>query len=370
MTKKERFLTALQGGTPDMVPVAPLIHRRFADKLLGRSDWKAVFEVHQRIGSIYHRGPIEMKIKSQLGEEWGEEEHLLEQVNKKKVYQYIMRTPKGTLRAKDIWGLIPDDPLVWKREEYPVKRPEDWIVYESYWEQWLANAEELDSGEIEEACKFMGEEGVLGVGISSVFGRLGGARGMQDLLLDLYDQPSLLKDVMRTMLKVVEKEVEAFFASSSEVAWYDICWATGSNMSSAFFEKWILPDVQRVIELVRTKPGKYIGLYTLGRIKNFLPMLVEAGPHFIETFEQNEGDITLGEAKKKYGDRICLMGNFDTLIQVGGSIKEVKEETLRCLREGAGGGGYVLATADEVPVDAKVENLKAIVQTVEEYGRY
>jgi len=33
-------------------------------------------------------------------------------------------------------------------------------------------------------------------------------------------------------------------------------------------------------------------------------------------------------------------------------------------------GGYVLVTGDEVPANAKLENLKAIVETVEKYGRY
>ena len=66
MTKKEAFLTAVAGGEPDIVPVAPLIHCRFADKVLGRADWKAIFEVHQMIGSCYHRGPLGIDIESDL----------------------------------------------------------------------------------------------------------------------------------------------------------------------------------------------------------------------------------------------------------------------------------------------------------------
>jgi uroporphyrinogen-III decarboxylase len=34
------------------------------------------------------------------------------------------------------------------------------------------------------------------------------------------------------------------------------------------------------------------------------------------------------------------------------------------------GGGYVLVTGDEVPADAKLENLKAMVETVQEHGVY
>ncbi len=33
-------------------------------------------------------------------------------------------------------------------------------------------------------------------------------------------------------------------------------------------------------------------------------------------------------------------------------------------------GGYVLVTGGEVSVNAKLDNLRAIVRTVEKYGRY
>jgi hypothetical protein len=52
VNKKERFLAAVRREVPDMVPVAPLIHNRFACKLLGSTGWKAVYEVHKTVGSI------------------------------------------------------------------------------------------------------------------------------------------------------------------------------------------------------------------------------------------------------------------------------------------------------------------------------
>lgn len=62
MNKKERFLTAVRGEVPDLVPVAPLIADRFAYKLLGRTGWRAVFETHEIIGSTYFLGPTGMHV--------------------------------------------------------------------------------------------------------------------------------------------------------------------------------------------------------------------------------------------------------------------------------------------------------------------
>jgi uroporphyrinogen-III decarboxylase len=193
---------------------------------------------------------------------------------------------------------------------------------------------------------------------------------MQGLLTDLYDYPDLMEEGLEAGRKVMEKSIEAFLASPAEVAWLDICWSTGANVGPKNFEKWTLPDVVRAAELVKDVPGKYLGLYTLGKIRDLLPMLVDAGVDFVETFEPNEGDITLAEAKAEYGDRICVMGNFDCVMLSRGSVEDARRETLRCLREGMEGGGYVLVTGDEVPADTKMDNLRAMVDTVEEFGRY
>jgi uroporphyrinogen-III decarboxylase len=64
------------------------------------------------------------------------------------------------------------------------------------------------------------------------------------------------------------------------------------------------------------------------------------------------------------------MGNFDCLVLAYGSMDDARREALRCLREGMESGGYVMVTGDEVPADAKLDNLKAMVETVHEQGRY
>jgi len=371
MTRKERFLTALRLGVPDVVPVAPLIHARYAHRMLGRWDWRAVFEVHQRLGSTHFRGPIGTWMKSAMPDGWrmtGLE--LIEERNGRKIYEQKLITPKGTLTARRVVGMISHDPLVGKWTEYLVKEPRDWEIFKSYYETYLEHVTEPEVSHIAEACRVMGEDGVPSVGIGSVFQRMASARGMQQILYDLYDCPDLLEEVRGVLMKVQEHAVRAFLASPAEVAWQDICWATGANMGPGMFERWVLPEIQLTAEKVRKVPHKFIGLYTLGRIRELLPMMVEARPHFIETFEPNEGDISLREAKQLYGDRICIMGNFDCVTLARGTVDDARREAMRCLEEAKEGGGYIMVTGDEVPADARWENLKAMVETVEEHGRY
>jgi len=371
MTKKERFMTALRLGVPDVVPVAPLIHHRFAHKVLGRSDWRAVFEVHQMLGSIHFRGPLGVSVRSSLPEGYSEEWHEVEKSPDGRVtIEWVIRTPKRTMKGKIVRGMIPDDPLVSKTVEYPIKGVEDWLAFLDFRLRWLENAKEPVFDEVAEAVKVMGEDGIASVGLTPAFTALAERRGMEQFLLDLYDYPDLISELLEVERQVMEKHVEAFVSSPAEVAWLDICWATGADMGPKNFEKWALPDVVRAMEKVREAKGKYLGLYTLGRIRRLLPMLVETGVHFIETFEPNQGDISLAEAKRLYGDRVCIMGNYNCLVLAFGTVEDAREEARRCLREGMDGGGYIMVTADEVPANAKWENLKAMVETVEEEGRY
>lgn len=112
-----------------------------------------------------------------------------------------------------------------------------------------------------------------------------------------------------------------------------------------------------------------MGFYMSGKIKELLPIALEANPHFIEPFEL-QSNITLRDAKRLYGSKICVMGNFDPVVLAFGSTEEAKREALRCLEEGMEGGGYVMTTADEVPADAKLGNLKIMVEMADRHGVY
>ncbi len=158
--------------------------------------------------------------------------------------------------------------------------------------------------------------------------------------------------------------------SPSEVAWYDICWATGMNLGPKLFDQWLGDELTRMCALVRDRPGKFISLYTLGRMRDIMPTLMNARPHMIATFEPNEGDLSLREAKELYGDEVCVMGNFDSVILAHGSVEEARAEAKRCLDEAMEGGAYIMGTSDEVPADTKYENLKAMVEVVEEFRRH
>lgn len=370
MTARERLLTALRGGIPDMVPVSPLVHERYAYEVLGRTGVEAWCEVHRRLGSSHHRGGATLTIPSKLPEGWAKSQQEEKLPSGETVIRTRLQTPSGTLTSTTRRGFLAHDPTLTKVTEYLVKGPEDWGIHESYLEQRLAGLGEPDWSSYLAADEMVGDEGVIAAYLPASFCSLMDVRGMEQILFDLYDCPERLCAVLELQRAVDRRTIEAFVASPAPVGYMDICWATGAQMGPKLFAEWVLPDVVTAAEAFRVAPEKCFGLYTLGKMRDLLPMLVEAGVNFIETFEPNEGDISLTEVKQRYGDRICLVGNFDCVILAFGTREQARAEARRCLCEGMEGGGYVLATADEVPTDAQWDNLRALVEITQEYGRY
>ena len=369
MTKKQAFMAALKGETPDVVPVAPLIHHRYANKVLGRGDWRAAFEVHQMLGSTFYRGPLGIDVwhPPLLGyERWSE---VLVSEGTHKVIRNHMKTPVGSLTSVYDTGLIPEDPLVGKQVEPWVKEPKDWAVMIRKWNE-EGDAAQIDrSPDVKEACELFGEDGVPSVGIVSAYSMLAGVRGMEGLLIDLCEEQDLVREAMKAAWCRTDKAIDSFIASPSDVMYYDIAWATGSEMGPEKFAKWTTEEMHMACDKVRAA-GKYIAFYTVGSMRKLMDCIVDAGPHLIGAFEPNQGDLTLAEAKKKYGKRVALMGNFDCVTLAFGTLEDARKEAKRCLDEAKEGGGYIMGSADEVPTDAKFENLKAMVEIAQEYGRY
>jgi uroporphyrinogen decarboxylase len=71
--------------------------------------------------------------------------------------------------------------------------------------------------------------------------------------------------------------------------------------------------------------------------------------------------------KREYGKDLIFWGGIDTQnLLPFGSPEEVKlmaAETIRILGKG---GGYIIAPSQEIMVDVPIENLKALVETINE----
>ncbi len=81
--------------------------------------------------------------------------------------------------------------------------------------------------------------------------------------------------------------------------------------------------------------------------------------------------MDLARVKKLYKGRLCPIGNINNKTTMGtGTPEAVSREALECLKIGAPGGGYILATDHSLHDDIPLENVYAYIEVAGKYGTY
>ena len=103
-----------------------------------------------------------------------------------------------------------------------------------------------------------------------------------------------------------------------------------------------------------------------GRYNNRLKQIADTPKSgVVWYFDQTD----MKEAKKMLGDVSCIVGNVPSSIIITGTPQQVKESCRKLIEVCAPGGGYILSGGAGIDKgDAK--NLRAMMQAVEEYGKY
>ena len=367
MTHKERLTVALERKVPDQVPVTWELVGRFTHKLTGRADWRAMCDAHRQIGSVIFNlqgvGPV---IHTHLGPGYSENSETITQSDGATLHRHIITTPQGQLSSASLTGFIPDDPLLTKNVEYLIKSRDDYEIYADYIQQCAHTAAIVES-ETVAARDYIGDDGLLNDWMCDSVYHLAQLRRDVDYIVDLMEVPELIEEVLEAIDAYQQIRLQAFNESAAEALVYDVCWASLDLVSPQIVRRFMIPRAKWVVENIA--PGKYIVFFQSGRIRAVVPDLVACKPHCIQHFDVL-GDCDLAEIKSSFGEDICIMGNYNPVILAYGTIEEAHVEARRCLADAMAGGGYIMSTSDEVPSDAKPENMKAVVETVAEYGRY
>lgn len=371
MTPQERFLTALRGNEPDELPISLAIGGTNAAKWIGGTDWRAVYQAHQAVGSIFTYEHVHDPVFTENWQDGRREDVETSTVTKSNGSTMITRQitmPQGTLTSRE----LVDQPeyLGGQTVEPLLKTRDDYEVYLAYVNEWLDRVEVVESEQIKEMVAEIGDQGVCTWWMTHTYYKYFWAlRSVQDYLLDFVDAPELMKDVLATTQKVNARYFDAFNRSRCQALVCNLSGASPAIVSPAFFREWVLPELKMLTS--NAAEDKFVGFHLTGKLHAIMPIMLEAEPDFILRFESPRfgGDCSLREAKAKWGDQVCLMGGYDPHVFTLGTREEMLDEARRCIDEAAAGGGYILANTDAIPEGADLEDVRAMVDYAKVYGR-
>jgi len=188
------------------------------------------------------------------------------------------------------------------------------------------------------------------------FGPLRNLLGVQKLCTLFYDDPAFLEEMMDAnadfiismMSQVLDViDIDAF------VFWEDMGYKAGPLISPRHARQYMLPRYRRVVDYLRGRGVKYIGLDSDGQIDSLIPVWLDAGLNFLYPFEVQAGMDVLA-VRRKYGKGLRILGGFDKRALASGPTA-IEAEIVR-LRPLMKEGGYIPHTDHTCPPDISFEN--------------
>ncbi len=131
--------------------------------------------------------------------------------------------------------------------------------------------------------------------------------------------------------------------------------ASGSVISPTIFTRFALPFLGELIATIHSL-GVWTGLHICGDTSRMLPLLKQTGADILSIDEMD-----LSTVRRELGPETVIMGNVATDVLATGTTAAVRKAAARCLRQGL--PALLLASACDVPAEAPVANVQALVET-------
>jgi uroporphyrinogen decarboxylase len=203
--------------------------------------------------------------------------------------------------------------------------------------------------------------------------------GMEQSLMDLVLRPREMERVLQKIHEVQmgfwERGLE-IVGDNIDIAMHsdDLGVQTGPMMSPHMYRRFVKPLHEEMIRMIKKKAGGDVKvlLHSCGSVRLLIPDFIEVGFDILNPVQVRAANMDTRELKKEFGKDICFCGGgVDTQeILPRGTPGQVRDEVRRRLDDLAPGGGYIFAAVHNIQADVPPENLQAMYETLQEYGKY
>ena len=342
LTGMERVLKAIRLEEPDMVPHFDSVHKNVRDAILPNAshedfidymDVDAIVVGDRRATWSYQTVDASKGIKR---DQWGG-----------LVRYTVEETPIPIEPAVKLPGeldayVAPDPDLSWRYD-------------------WLRQLVKRFKGK---RAIIVGATDVFALGRENFLGSVGYFRAM-------VKNPEVVDKANEIILDYQLRYLRNCIDIGADIVWVNGDWAmtAGPMVSREFTKRFVAPPLQKIVEYAHSR-GVPCLKHTDGNIWPICDIILDTGIDGIHPIDPMAG-MDIGEAKARFGDKVCLLGNVSCAFSlVTGTVDEVREETKEVIRKAGKGGGLICMSSNSIHSGVKPENYVAMVKTIREYGKY
>ncbi len=354
MRPKDRFLAALKRQPVDRVPLYDFLFQRpLFTELIGRTP--EAYNAKDALDLTLALGLDGVWIPYGGYSGWSPE----------KISDNSYKDEWGTTFQKEASAWPIDAPI-----GYPLKSREDLRHY--------TPPDALREGRLDEINAAVEANRQLGDKAVAVLGGVNGPLtvawfliGYENICLSLYDDPSFLTEVaeiavdfdVKAIRRMAEAGVDAMIVAD------DYGSSSQGLLKPSQFKAIYKPALKKIIGSAK-ELGLSVFFHCCGRAYDYIDDLVEVGIDALHPLQRTAG-MDLELIKKKYGEKICIVGNIDSSRTLPfGTPEQIEAETLEALRIAAPNYGYVLASDHSLHDGIPVKNILLMFEVARRHGVY
>ena len=352
MTSKERFSRMFQHKEADRVPIfdspwAGTIARWEREGMPQGMDWRDYFDTDKvSTISVDITPRYEEKVLEETDDyrivtsEWGVTmKQFKEQDSTPEFLDFTVTTPEAWEKAKARMT-VSKDRIDWKRLEQDYAK----------WQQeghWI--------------------EGMFWFGFDVTHSW---TVGTETMLIAMIEEPEWVEDMFDTYLDRSIQHFNMIWDAGyrfDSIFWYDDMGYKNTPFFSNEMYRSLLQKYHKKAVAWPHDHGIYARLHSCGDIMPLLPDIMDTGIDALNPIEIKAG-MDVFKIKQDYGDRLVLHGGINAVLwDDKEAIVEAIRQAVPVLKEN---GGYIFASDHSIPNSVSLENMRSIINTVKEVGKY
>lgn len=137
------------------------------------------------------------------------------------------------------------------------------------------------------------------------------------------------------------------------------------------YVKFIKPYEKQMIEEIRKHTDAKMYRHSCGSVYEVIPDFIEIGVDILNPLQPLAKNMEPWRLKKEFGKDLTFLGGIDTQrLLPYGTPEEVREGVKKTIAVYAPGGGYILGPSHNIEPDTSPENITAMYEAGQEYGKY
>jgi uroporphyrinogen decarboxylase len=194
----------------------------------------------------------------------------------------------------------------------------------------------------------------------SLYERAWSMRGLENLMLDFYDHPDFVHDLLDRLADFNIAMVREALRYDIDAVYFGDDWGQqrGLQMGRPIWDAFIRPPLARMYAAVH-EAGKFVMNHSCGDVDELFDDLIELGLDCTNPFQPEVMDVD--DILRRYRGRLAFLGGLSTQRTLPfGSPDDVRAATAHLLDLGRD-GSYILAPAHAVPGDVPLDNILAFM---------